>query len=325
MKLLIGVLAATGVAVSMPTHAAGVAPGTVIANTATVDYTVGGTPFTKTSTPALVTVDELIDVAVTWQNGSNVLVTAGSSDQGLLFRVTNTGNGSETYTLSVNPNLGGDNFDPANARIYFDTDSSGDFSVGDVLYVPGSNDPVLASSAHVDMLIVSDIPGNVHISNTAHARLTATSKTGTGIPGTTLTGAGDSGVDAVIGTSRGKASAVGTYAVQDVGFTTVLRQTITDPRGGNQSVSGSTILYTIRVTPTGTATATGAVITDPIPPNTTYVPGSLTLNGASLGDSTADADAGDYNVTNPGEITVALGTLTGSSSVQVITFQVQIQ
>lgn len=323
MKLLIGVLAATGVAVSLPTFAAGVAPGTVITNTATVDFTVGGTPFTQSSTPSLVTVDELIDVTVTWQNGSDVQVAAGSSDQGLLFRVTNTGNGNETYTLSVTPNLSGDNFDATNARIYFDTDSSGDFSVGDTLYVPGTNDPTLASGAHVDVLIVSDIPGALANGNTARARLTATSKTGTGTPGTALVGAGDGGVDAVLGSSGGKANAVGIYIIQDVGFTVIKRATVTDPRGGNQPITGATIQYTIKITPTGSATATNAVVTDAIPANTTYVPSSLMLNGSGLTDA-GDADAGDYNVTTPGAITVALGTLTGTSSVQVITFTVRI-
>lgn len=324
MKLLIGVLAATGVAVSLPTLAAGVAPGTVISNTAAVNYTVAGTPYTQTSTPALVTVDELIDVTVTWQNSSDVLVASGSSDQGLLFRVTNTGNGTETFTLSATPNLTGDNFDPTNARIYFDTDSSGDYSVGDVLYVPGTNDPTLASNGHVDVLIVSDIPAGLAIGSTGRVRLTATSKTGSGTPGTTIVGGGDSGVDAVIGNSGGQAKAIGIYLTQDVGFTVVKRATVTDPLGGNQPVSGATILYTIKVTPTGSATANTAVITDTIPANTTYVANSLKLNGNGLTDG-ADSDAGDYNVTTPGAISVALGTLTGTSNVQVITFQVQIQ
>jgi len=325
MKTWFGVLLATGVAISLPANAAGVAPGTQINNTATVDYTVSGVSYSNTTTLNTVTVDELIDVTVTWQNGAPVQVQPGATDQSLLFRVTNTGNGTEAFTLAVAANLSNDQFDPANARIYFDSDASGDFSVGDVLYAPGSNDPVLASGASVDVLIVSDIPGSVVDGNRAFARLKAASNTFTGNPGQLRHGAGDGGVDAVLGHSGGKAADKGEYMVANSPFLIMQRSAkVTDPKGGDLPVSGATILYTIKVTPTGISSANSALVTDAIPANTTYVPGSLTLNGTALGDGTGDGDPGDFNVTTPGSITVDLGALAATASAQLITFKVKI-
>jgi uncharacterized repeat protein (TIGR01451 family)/fimbrial isopeptide formation D2 family protein len=49
-------------------------------------------------------------------------------------------------------------------------------------------------------------------------------------------------------------------------------------------LAGETLRYTITVRNTGTDHATNAVLRDQIPVNTTYVPGSTTLNGAALAD-----------------------------------------
>lgn len=324
MKAWFGLLLATGVAYSMSVNAAGVAPGTHINNTATVNYTFGGGHFTTTSAVAVVVVDELIDVTMTWQNSANVQVLPGSTNQSLLFRVTNTGNGSESFSLAANGALSGDNFDPSSDRIYFDTDNSGDFSAADQLYVPGSNDPTLASGASVQVLIVANIPGGLSNGNLGDASLSAASKTFTGTPGAVKTGAGDGGVDAVLGRSGGKAGATGIYQVGNSPFNFTKSATITDPAGGNQSVSGAVILYTLKVTPTGLSAVNNALVTDAIPANTTYVPHSLTLNGTLLGDGTGDGDPGDYNVTTPGAITVNLGALAANASAQIITFKVTI-
>ena len=62
--------------------------------------------------------------------------------------------------------------------------------------------------------------------------------------------------------------------------------------------------------------ADSVVVTDPIPAGFTFVGGSLALstnNGTSsayLTDETSGDDAGDYDLSNAGAITVSLGTLT---------------
>ena len=98
---------------------------------------------------------------------------------------------------------------------------------------------------------------------------------------------------------------------------------VTDPFGGNQPVPGATITYTITAEVTGTGTAVGVIVEDLIPANTTYVPGSLTLNGASLSDA-ADGDAGNYEALPVPLVRAALGDLDAAAGIQTLTFDVLI-
>ena len=97
--------------------------------------------------------------------------------------------------------------------------------------------------------------------------------------------------------------------------------TVINQFNGTEPIPGATIRYTITATVTGSGTATGVVITDLIPLNTTYIPNSLKLGGAALSDG-ADADAGDVGGT-PVTVTVSLGNLT-SLDAKLITFKVKI-
>lgn len=304
--------------------AAGTPVGTIIQNTATVDFDLAGTPITLQSNTTAVTVVERIDVAVALQS-SQRLVAPNDSNQALLFTVTNLGNGSEAFALAIESVLPGDDFDPVPSAtpIYFDTDSSGDFSVGDTAYTAGNNDPVLAADESVDILILNDIPGTAANGELGLSQLTATSLTGTGPAGTEFTGAGDGGVDAIIGTTTGEASDAGEYLVSDVAVNVVKAQAISDPFGGAEAVPSTTITYTITVEVTNSGTATASVLRDPIPGFTTYVPGSITINAASMSDA-ADGDAGEFDTTGAPTVVADLGDLTQADGLQTIVFQVTI-
>jgi uncharacterized repeat protein (TIGR01451 family) len=304
--------------------AVGTPVGTVIENTATVTFDLGGSPVTLQTNTTTVTVVERIDVAVTVQS-AQVLVAANDTNQALLFRVTNTGNGTETFQLAMDSALGGDDFDPLPAvpPIYFDTDGSGDLNVGDVAYVPGTNDPVLAADAAVDVFLVNDIPGGVANGERGLSQLTASSATGIGAPGTEFTGQGDGGVDAIIGTSGGEDLDTGEYLVSDVQINLVKAQAVADPFGGTQPIPGATITYTITVEVVGTGTATASAVRDLIPTYTTYVPASITLNAAPLTDA-IDADAGEFDTSGAPTIVVRLGDLTAVAGIQTVVFQVTI-
>lgn len=312
------------VALGSESLAAGTPAGTVIENTATVSFDVGGTPLSVDSNTTTLTVDERIDVTVTVQS-PQVLVAANDTNRELLFTVTNTGNGTETFQLAIDSVIAGNDFDPVPAvpAIYFDTDGSGDFNVGDQAYTPGSNDPVLLADESVDVFLVNDIPGTVLNGEIGRSELTATSTTGTGAPGTEFAGQGDNGVDAIIGTTGGEAADLGEYLVSEVALSVTKAQAVTDPFGGSEPLPGSTITYTITVEVTSTGTASTSVLSDAIPTFTTYVPNSMTLNGSPLTDA-ADADAGEFNTAGIPSVVVQLGDLTQTDGIQTIVFEVQI-
>ncbi len=304
--------------------ALGTAAGTNIASTTTVDYSVGSTAATATSNTATIAVAEIVDVTVALQS-STKSVTAGGSNEALLFLVANTGNSVETFSLAGDSVLVGDDFDPAPAApfIYFDTDGSADLSPGDTPYVAGSNDPVLAADASVAILLVNDIPAGVPDGDRGRSELRATAATGSGAPGTVYPGQGSGGVDAVTGTSGGEAAVFGEYLVGAVQLSAVKSQTVLDPFGGAEPVPGAAIRYEIVVTATGSGTAVGALLTDAIPANTTYVAGSLALNGTPLTDA-ADADSGSFATAPSARVAVSLGDLTAAGGPQTVVFRVTI-
>ena len=304
--------------------AAGTPAGTVIDNVAEVSFDLAGTPITLQSNIASITVVERIDVVVALQS-AQVLAAAGDVDRALLFTVTNTGNGTEEFSLAIDSLLAGDDFDPVPAvpPIFFDTDASGDFTAGDVAYAPGSNDPVLPADASVDILLVNDIPGIALNGQLGRSELTASSATGTGNPGDPFPGQGDGGVDAILGTSGGTAAQFGEYLVSDVQMNIVKSIAISDPFGNQDPIPGATLTYTITIEVVNGGTATTAAFRDAVPAGTSYAAGTITLNTISLTDAT-DADAGELDTSVTPTVVVRLGDLTQPDGVQTVEFQVTI-
>ncbi len=282
--------------------AVGTPAGTVIDNLATVDFNIGVDSYTLQSNTATITVVERIDVVVTLQN-PQVFVSANNVNQAMLFTVTNTGNGSEAFTLAIDSVLGGDDFDPVPAvpSIYFDTDGSGDFNVGDLAYDPITNNPALAADASYDVFIVNDIPGTVVNNDIGRSQFTASAVTGTGVPGTEYPLQGDGGVDAIVGATGAEGSDVGEYLVADLVINVIKSQLVVDQFGGSQPIPGATITYTITVELLSTGTATASAISD-----------------------VTDADAGEFDITGAPTVVVRLGDLTLVSGIQTVVFQVTI-
>jgi uncharacterized repeat protein (TIGR01451 family) len=305
-------------------RAVGTTAGTPITNTASVTYTVGGTSVTSSSNTSTLLVAEILDVDVTLQSAT-VTVVPGATQQELVFRITNTGNGPEVLRLTGDSVLTGDDFDPTPSSpfIWFDTDGSGDLSAADTPYVPGSNDPSLDADAAITVIVVNDIPAGLATGNRGRSALRAAALTGTGAPGTVFAGQGTSGVDAVAGTTGGDGEATGEYVVSDVTLVATKSQAIADPFGGTTPVPGSTVTYQVIVTASGPGRATAATFEDAIPTWTAYVPGSLALNGGALSDA-ADADAGELVTAPAPRIRVRLGDLTAAAGPQTIVFRVTV-
>lgn len=307
-------------------HAAGTLAGTNISNTATATFTdPGGASQTVPSNTSILQVDEILDVTVAKNDATNVGVTTPDTEAVLSFTVTNIGNGDETFALTFNNALAGDQFNPTNTRIYLDANSNGSFEIGtDTLYVAGVNDPVLAPDGTRVVFVVSDIPAGLANADVGLVALLAEAMTaratpGADAPGTTFAGAGTGGSDAVVGSTQADGADQNGYVVAQVAVSFTKGHVVTDAFGGNNAVPGATITYTLTFAATGAGNLTGAAITDPIPAGTTYVTGSLTLNAAALTDA-ADADAGTF--TGSG-IAVALGTVIAPDT-KTVTFKVTI-
>lgn len=304
--------------------AEGTRVGTVIENTASIDFDLAGTPLTVQSNTTTIVVAERINVVTTLQS-PQALVSPSDASQALLFTVTNTGNGVETLLLSINSTLAGDDFDPLPTvpSIYFDTDASGDFNAGDQAYVPGTNDPVMDPDTSISVFIVNDIPVAVLNGQTGQSELTATAATGSGAAGTVFVGQGDAGADAVIGTTGGSSADTGEYLVSDVLINLAKAQVVIDPFGGSEPIPGATLTYTITAEVVSAGVATDSTIRDAIPIFTTYVPASLTLNGVAMSDAT-DADAGELDTSGAPTVVVRLGNLVQADGVQAVVFDVTI-
>ena len=318
-------MTACALAAPLGAWAAGTPAGTNIQNAAQVTYSVGGVSTTASSNTTSVIVAEILDVVVTLA-APTVSTAPGAAAQELVFTVTNTGNGSETFNLAaLSAGVAGDDFDPtlATPSIYFDTDNSGDLSGPDQPYSPGANDPLLAADAAVRVLLVNDIPASAANGQRGRSELTARAATGTGAPGAAFPGAGAGGVDAVVGATGADATLHGEYLIAALQLSAVKSQTIIDQFGGSRPLPGARINYQIVITAEGSGTAVAAAFADLIPASTTYVAGSLELNNATLTDQAAD-DAGQYSTTPAPEVRVNLGDLTSGSGPQTVEFAVTI-
>lgn len=322
-QLVLAVGTASLVMASTAAHAAGTVAGTDIVNVAQASFDApgGGPPVIIDSNIVTIKVDELLDVAVVSSDPGDVVTSPGLTAQVLTYQVTNTGNGSEAFTLSADTAKPGDEFDTTFEQIILDTNGNGVYDPGvDTVYTPGTNDPVLAPDESVTVFILSTIPASVNDADRAEIELSAVATTGSGTPGDVFAGQGDGGGDAVVGSTGADDEASGFFAIQSAEVTLVKSATITDPFGGTEAVPGAVIVYQLVATTIGTGNLVNLAITDDIPADTTYTAESITLEGAPLGDAPGDGDAGSFDGS---EIAVSLGTVPGGQT-RTVTFQVTI-
>jgi uncharacterized repeat protein (TIGR01451 family) len=301
--------------------AIGTAAGTQINNQAAVAYVdPSGVTQTDLSNTVTLRVDEVLDVTVTRNDANDIPVLAAATSQPLSFHVTNNGNGPETFRLNTNIALVNDQFDPLAARIAFDTNNNGVYDpTVDQLYVAGQNDPNLLADQTITVFILGDIPAALSNGDRSFAALTATATTGNGPAGTIFANLGSGGGDAIVGSTTARANDQAAYVAQLVNIQFVKTQTIIDPSGSSTPIPGAIITYTLTARVTGTGQLSASAINDPVPAQTTYLAGTLALNGTPLSDA-ADTDAGQAS---NAAIFVALGTLVAPAT-QTVTFQVKL-
>lgn len=321
--------------------ALGTPSGTKITNMATATYTDGGAPVTVTATAPEIIVDNKVNLTVT-SNGDLTIV-PGATNQAIPFVVTNLGNTAQRYALTAINSAG---IPMDNVRIYLDNGTiAGEWDAGDTLYVDAATfgDVLADNTGILKVLIVVDTPAVANSGDFADYQLLArTVNAGSTTLSEATIGANSDGIDVVFADNDGvystddfrdgQHSSDGTYTVNLLALD--LRKSVevtwdpinlaVDPK----ATPGAKLIYTIKATVSGTGTTAGVVITDPIPTNATYVPGSLKLNDVVLTDLETDLPSGSvdagYVDGNPKSVTVTLGDMTSASLQQVISFEVTI-
>jgi len=227
------------------------------------------------------------------------------------FTLVNGGNGNERFVLAgalqgVSGQVRG---------FAIDSNANGIFDAADTL-LDGPT-PILSPGQAVLVLAVLD-PGRV--ADGAALEVFARAATGSGAPGTRYPGRGDQGTDAIVGPTN--AETMMRFSLLP-GTAPAARldksQTVLAPDGGNMTVRGSVITYALVARFADNGTAWGVQVTDPIPSGTSYVRGSLSLDGTALTDR-ADTDSGSFDGSR---IAVALGDIAGAAT-RTIRFKVKI-
>lgn len=331
---LLGLCAGLLLFAPQPGWAVGTSAGTLISNSATLTYVIGaGPPSTIDSNTVSFQVDEIIQSVLTWQDGTPVAVNTPGSNDVLTFLLTNSGNGPEAFVLTRTNDLAPPpgNYTPLDGSIgsiYLESGLLAGFQAtganADTVYVSGTNDPILAPDTSLTIYVISNTP-NVASNARGDVLLAAASLTAGAagaLPGTSLPGLGEGGGFAVVGSSRAQASETGSYIAGGLNF--VMNKTVLsvlDPQGSTVVMSGAVMTYQIVATLSGAGTASNLMITDPMPADTTYVPGSIAVDGIAKTD-TADADNTQF-ITATKTVSVSLGNVAAPANI-VITFRATI-
>lgn len=311
--LLAGVLAAS------PALAGGVTAGTLIENIAVANFDEAGTARTVNSNTVTVRVDELLDVTLTSLDPGPISSRPGNAV--FTYEITNQGNGPEAFRLVPNMSVAGNDFDTTLRGIARDTNGNGlyDEGVDEVLAAPHTT-PVLAADDRMTLFVLATVPNGIADGQESAIALSAEAVTGHGTPGTAFAGAGTGGSDAIVGSTTALAAARGALVNSVISVALVKSVTLRDPFGGTTAVPGTIATFAIEAQVTGTGSIDNLVITDAIPAGTTYAPGTLALDSASL----SDASDGDAGTASQGDgIAVRLGTVAGGTT-RAVTFNVVI-
>jgi len=313
---LLPVIAASCVAT--PLAAQATPAGVIIESTAEATYEDGGTTRSVSSNPVQVRVDEVLSLAIAARDAGPVTVRSGPAV--LSFLVTNTGNGPEQFILDPVVSVAGNSFDAGVTDLAADTNGNSVYDAGiDAILPAPATTASLAADESQTIFALLAIPSGLADGATSQITLNARAATGNGAPGTVFPGAGDGGGDAVAGASGASASSNGQLIVSASSVTLLKWASVEDPFGGSAAVPGATVTYSIQTLVTGSADLNGLVVTDAIPPRTTYRPGTLRRDGSALTDAAND-DAGEASMAG---IRVNLGTLAGGSS-STVSFSVSI-
>ncbi len=289
--------------------------GTTITNVAHISYDLGGTQTATDSNPVALRVGEIIALTVE-PAPACALPPAADGKTAVGFLLTNQGNGVESF-IPGEPTVSDDSgFVPE--AVFADTNHNNCYDPGiDTLIPPGGPTPELQPGESIVLFVVGTRNGPL-----GRVTLRVVSSTGSGAVGTVFAGAGDGGTDAIIGTGGGSAGGVPGTPSSATGLAASLlkSQVVLAPDGSDKPMHNAVITYRLEGRFSGAGTATNVQISDAIPAGTTYVPGSITLDGTPVSDTAGD-DAGGFD---GAAVAVALGDVP-SPAIHAVSFQVKIK
>lgn len=286
----------------------GTEAGTAIVNTAQASYTVNGTARTASSNESRFVVDRKVNVVVTAAQTGSTNVNLGQTGAVTTFTVTNKTNATQDILIEGQQNVGAggggvDNFDVTNLTAYLDTDNSGTFTSGDQA---ATFIDELAPDASRTVFLVADVPsvaGQTFASVSLRARVAAGGTAGAGAVLTALDLVNqpnqidvvfaDDDSDGLMGADalrNGESRAYLEYEVAVTNVNMVVAKSATvlsDPVNllvAPKALPGAVVQYCLTITNNTLLTpANNVALTDVIPDNTTYVPGSIQVGGLGTG------------------------------------------
>jgi len=314
--------------------AAGTPAGTAISNSATLAYSLGAAVQPNMTSTVSFLVDEKLNLTVV--GGVTTSVVTGSTAQATAFTVTNNANSALDFSLAVTSAITGDNFDSTACSAFVESGATAGYQAAQDI---ATFIDELPADAAKTVYAVCDIPAALANGNTGLVGVTAAAQgnfnaavyvASVGVLGAALvqSAAPDTAnVDILFADIAGTEdiardamhSAHNTYSIAPSPLTiTKTIASVLDPKGGTVAMPGSVMTYQIAVALT-TGTATNLVIADPLPPEITFVPGSIYVDGIVRTDA-ADADNAQF-ATNT--VSVSLGNVAAPANV-VITFRATI-
>jgi uncharacterized repeat protein (TIGR01451 family) len=297
---------------SVGTAFAQTAAETPVENTFTLNYEVNGAEqpeITNGDTPTTFLVDRVIDLTVE-SIGGDTTVVSGQERATTTFTLTNDGNGTQAYDLSVVNVVAGDDFEPTTPTappVITYTVDGGDGTV--FTYDPADNTtfPVLDSDDSITITVAQDIPAGQDDGDEGQIILVADTLDSTAFTPETA----DDGVNDLLasenvlidGTStaeenagEGDDSAVGTYVVAEANVSGAKTVSIfsedgsgcatipgTAPTGVQYSIPGACVEYRITVANNDTRAATAIAVSDTLPEELEFVSAALETGGDFTG------------------------------------------
>lgn len=257
-------------AVSGEALAAGTPAGTVIRNIATANYQdVNGNALPPVQSNEVTTVvSQVAGTDVSPETSTKNTTTGGSTV--FYIQVTNTGNGSDSYSLALSGVPSG-----WSATLYRDLNGNGILEADERTAGNQVSSVSLAADLMAPVLMEVTSPSGAADGQSASITVTATSQ------------------------FNGAVSDAGTYTATVTAAVLTVNKTAspTNPR------PGEVVTYAIQGANNGTATAYNVVITDLLPSGVTYLPGSIrfgpgtdiTYAAASPLTDAADGDTGEFS------------------------------